>query len=65
MLALSPRGALLIGVQALLLFACGLKLDMGPSGGSMAETDQSSAQNQASGSSSNGPTVPPEAALAL
>ena len=50
-------------MQALLLFACGLKLDTGPSGGSMAETDQSSAQNQPSGSSSNGPTVPPEAAL--
>jgi hypothetical protein len=58
------RGASLSGVGALLLLsACGLKLDMGPAGGSMAETDQSTAQNQPSSSSSGGPSVPPEASL--
>ena len=53
--------ALLIGVQAL-LFACGLKLDTGPSGDSMAQPEQSSAQSQPSGSG-GAPTVPPEASL--
>ena len=64
MLAVSPRFALLIGVTAL-LSACGLKLDTGPSGGSMAQPDQSTAQSQPSGSggSSSAPAVPPEAAL--
>src|SRR5690348_13267728 len=54
-----------MGVPALLLCACGLKLDTGPSGGSMAQTDQSTAQSQPSGSggSSSGPAVLPEAAL--
>ncbi len=64
-LAFSPLVALLLGVQALLLGACGLKLDTGPSGGSMAQTDQSTEQSQPSGSggSSSAPTLPPEAAL--
>ena len=64
-LAFSPRVALLIGVQALLLFACGLKLDTGgPSADSMAQPEQASAQSQPSGSgSSSAPTVPPEASL--
>jgi hypothetical protein len=62
-LASSARVALLLGVTALLLSACGLKLDTGPSGGSMAATDQSTTQNQPSGSSSSAPGAPPEASL--
>jgi hypothetical protein len=61
-LAASPRVALLIGASALLA-ACGLKLDTGPSGGSMAQADQSSAQNQPGGPSSSAPSAPAEAAL--
>lgn len=66
MLAFLPRVALLIGVHALLLSGCGLKLDTGPGGGSMAAPDQSTAQSQPGGagsSSSSAPTVPPEASL--
>ena len=62
-LAGSPRVVSLIGGSALLLSACGVKLDTGPSGGSMAQPDQSTEQSQPSGAGGSASTVPPEASL--